>query len=75
MAAQVMVLAAQVMVLAALVLLGHALEFAWLVLPAYYPHQWHWGWHSPVALVTVAALGLLVINHHRRRDHGGQPHD
>ncbi|MEP1896988.1 MAG: hypothetical protein ABJQ98_01440 [Alloalcanivorax venustensis] len=54
-------------VLAALVLLGHALEFAWLVLPAYYPHHWPPGWRSPVALLTVAALGLLLIHRHRLR--------
>ena len=52
---------------AALVLLGHALEFAWLVLPAYYPHHWPLGWRSPVALLTLAAPGLLLIHRHRLR--------
>lgn len=54
-------------VLSALVLLGHALEFAWLVLPAYYPHHWHLGWRSPVALLAVASLGLLLIQRYRHR--------
>jgi len=43
-------------VLAALVLLGHVLEFAWLVLPTYYPEGWVWGWRSPVALLTVLSM-------------------
>ncbi len=54
-------------VLAALVLFGHALEFTWLVLPAYYPHHWPLGWRSPVALLTVASLGLLLMHRHRQR--------
>ncbi|HAJ42967.1 MAG TPA: hypothetical protein DCM00_09965, partial [Alcanivorax sp.] len=60
-------------VLAALVLLGHALEFAWLVLPAYYPHHWPLGWRSPVALLTLAAPGLLLIQRYRSRRAEGTP--
>ena len=60
-------------VLAALVLLGHALEFAWLVLPAYYPHHWPLGWRSPVALLTLAAPGLLLIRRYRSRRAEGTP--
>jgi hypothetical protein len=59
--------------LAALVLLGHALEFAWLVLPAYYPHHWPLGWRSPVALLTLAAPGLLLIQRYRSRRAEGTP--
>lgn len=55
--------------LAALVLLGHALEFAWMVLPAYAAPRWELAWRSPVALVAVLAVVLLLVRRHRTRAH------
>ncbi|WP_157933852.1 hypothetical protein [Alloalcanivorax mobilis] len=53
--------------LAATVLLGHCVEFGWLILPAYPPASAALSWRAPVALVAVFAVQWMLIDVHRAR--------